>query len=138
MGTNLVIKIVRRPGLKHANADVCLRHLLPTTVDNGARRDNDAGESDRTDAVVAWSAEVWQGYTTPVVVIARAARVEVGVAANPAAQQGGPPDIRRTSCVCSSWCLGTGQTVTVPHIHRRQQEGSTSAGREVKHRQEVA
>ena len=52
-------KIVHRPGLKHANADVCLRHPLPTTVDNGAPRDHDVGESDRTNAVVALSAEVW-------------------------------------------------------------------------------
>ena len=52
-------KIVHWQGLKHANADVCSRHPLPTTVDNGARRDHDASESGRRDAVVAWSAEVW-------------------------------------------------------------------------------
>ena len=46
-------KIVLRPGLKHVNTDVCSRHPLPITVDNGTRRDHDAGESDRTDAVVA-------------------------------------------------------------------------------------
>ena len=84
-------KIVHRPGLKHANADVCLRLPLPTTVDNGALRDHDAGENDRTDAVVAWSAEVWQGYIAPVVIIARAARVRADAAANPTAQQRGPP-----------------------------------------------
>ena len=49
-------KTMHRPGLKHPNADVCLRHPFPTTVDNEARRDHDAGESDKTDAVVAWSA----------------------------------------------------------------------------------
>ena len=86
-------KIVHRPELKHANADVCLRHPLPTTVDNGARRDHDAGESDRAVAVVAWLAEVWLGYTAPVVVIARAARVQADVASNPTARQGGPPNI---------------------------------------------
>ena len=47
-------KVVHRPGPKHANADVCSRHPLPTTVINGARKDHDAGESDRTDAVMAW------------------------------------------------------------------------------------
>ena len=31
-------KIVHGLGLKHANADVCSHHSLPTTVDNGARR----------------------------------------------------------------------------------------------------
>ena len=46
-------KIVHRPGLKHANADVCSRHPLPTTVNNRARGDHDAGESGKTDAVVA-------------------------------------------------------------------------------------
>ena len=86
-------KIVHRPGLKYANADVCLHHPLPTTVDNGARREHDACEVDKTDAVVAWSAEVWQGYTAPVVVIARAARVQADAAADPTAQQGGLPDI---------------------------------------------
>ena len=43
-------KIVHRPGLRHANADECSRHPLPTTVDNGARRNHDAGESDKTNA----------------------------------------------------------------------------------------
>ena len=52
-------KIVQRPGLKHANADVCSRHPLPTTVDNGARSDHDVSERDRTGVVVVWSAEVW-------------------------------------------------------------------------------
>ena len=84
---------MHRPGLKHANADVCLRHPLPTTVDNETYKDLDAGEGDKTDAVVAWSAEVWQGYATRVVVIARAARVQADGAANPTAQVGGPPDI---------------------------------------------
>ena len=46
-------KMVHRPGLKHANADVCSRHPFPTTGENGVRRDHDAGEGDRTDAVVA-------------------------------------------------------------------------------------
>ena len=40
-----------------------------------------------------WSTEVWQGYTVLVVVIAKAARVQADVAANPTAQQGGPPYI---------------------------------------------
>ena len=86
-------KIVCRRGLNHANADVCSRHPLPTTVDNGARRDHDAWESDKTDVVVAWSAEVWHEYRAPVVVIARAARVQADAAANLAAQRGGPPYI---------------------------------------------
>ena len=30
-------KKVHRPGLKHANADVCLRHPLPTIVDKWGR-----------------------------------------------------------------------------------------------------
>ena len=47
-------KIVHRPRMMHANRDVCSRHPLPTTVDNGARMDHDARESERTDAVVAW------------------------------------------------------------------------------------
>ena len=81
-------KIVHRPRLEHANADVRSRHSLPTTIENGARRDHDAGESDSTDAVMAWSAGVWQGYTAPVVVIARAARVQRGTAADPTTQQG--------------------------------------------------
>ena len=84
---------MHRPDQKHANADVCSRHPSPTTVDNGARRDHDAGESDKVHAVVAWTAEVWQGYIAPVAVIARSARVQEDVAANPIAQQGGPPDI---------------------------------------------
>ena len=46
-------KIMHRPRLKHANADVCLRHPLPTTVDNGARRNHEAGGSDMINAVVA-------------------------------------------------------------------------------------
>ena len=66
---------------------------MPTTVDNGVRRDHDAGESDRTDAVVAWSAEVWQGFTDLVVVFARVARMQADAAANPTAQQEGPQDI---------------------------------------------
>ena len=86
-------KIVHRPGLKHVNAVACSRHPLPTIVDNGARREHDAGESDTPDAVVAWSAEVWQRSTTPVVVIAKAARVQADAASNPIAQQGGPLDI---------------------------------------------
>ena len=58
-------KIVHWPRLEHANADVCSRHPLPTTVNNGARRDHDAG----------------------------AARVQADVASNAAAQHGGPPYI---------------------------------------------
>ena len=54
-------KIMHRLGLKHANADVCLCHPLPITIDNRVRGDHDAGESDRTDVVVAWSTKVWQG-----------------------------------------------------------------------------
>ena len=42
---------------------------------------------------MAWSAEVWQGGTSPVVVIARAARVHADVVATPTPQQGGLPDI---------------------------------------------
>ena len=72
---------------------MCSRHPLSTTVHNGAHRDHDAGDDDRTDAVMARSAEAWQGYTAPVVIIARAARVQRGTAADPAAQQGDPPDI---------------------------------------------
>ena len=68
--------------MKLAKADVCSRHPLPTTVDNGALRDHDAGENDRTDATVAWSVEVWQGYTALVVIIARAPRVQADTAAN--------------------------------------------------------
>ena len=86
-------KIVHRPGQKHANADVCSCHPLPTTVHNEVRRDHDAGESDTTDAVKTWLAKVWQGYTAPVAVIARAARVQAEGAANPTAQHGGPPEI---------------------------------------------
>ena len=84
---------MHRPRLKHANADVCSRLPLPTTVNNGTSRDHDAGESDRADAIMAWSAVVWHGYTDPVAVIARAARVQTDGAANPAAEQGDPPDI---------------------------------------------
>ena len=92
------------PRLKHANADVCSRQPLPTNVDNGTRRDHDAGASDRTDAVMAWSAEVWQEYTAPVAVIARAARVQAEGAANPTAQQGGPPYMWSDQ-LCMHWLV---------------------------------
>ena len=46
-------KIIHRPSLKNTLANVCPRHPLSATVNNGARWDHDAGEDDKTDAVVA-------------------------------------------------------------------------------------
>ena len=52
------LKIIHRPGLKHANADVCSRQPLPSTVDNEAWRDHDDGEEDMPKEVAVGYAEV--------------------------------------------------------------------------------
>ena len=52
------LEIVHRAGLKHANADVCSRHPLPTTVNNGACRDHDEGDGTLNECVMAALAHV--------------------------------------------------------------------------------
>ena len=64
--------------MKHANDNVCSRHRVPSTVDNGPRWDHDDGEGDIIDAVAAGYAKAMPRYRAHVVMIARTSRVKAG------------------------------------------------------------